>query len=60
MTGWELLVVAVAVAAALAHTHTDTHTGTGTDGEVSGPLPPRLRTEEPTTRARESWERSES
>ena len=52
MTGWELLVVAVAVAAALAHTDTDT------DGEVSGPLPPRLclRTEEPTTRARETFE----
>ena len=49
MTGWELLVVAVAVAAALAHTDT------GTDGEVSGQMPPRLcvRTEEPTTRARE-------
>jgi hypothetical protein len=54
VTGWELLVVAVAVAAALAHT--DTHTDT--DGEVSGPLPPRLclRTEEPTTRARETFE----
>ena len=54
MTGWELLVVAVAVAAALAHTHADT----GTDGEVSGPLPPRpcLRTEEPPTRARETFE----
>jgi hypothetical protein len=57
VTGWELLVVAVAVAAALAHTDTDT----GTDGEVSGPLPPRLclRTEEPTTRS-STWERSES
>jgi hypothetical protein len=47
VTGWELLVVAVAVAAALAHTETD--------GAVSGQIPPRLclRTEEPTTRARE-------
>jgi hypothetical protein len=50
VTGWELPAVTVAVAAALAHTDTD--------GEVSGPLPPRLclRTEEPTTRARETFE----
>jgi hypothetical protein len=56
VTGWELLVVAVAVAAALAHSDT------GTEGEVSGPLPPGLclRTEEPTTRARDIVERSES
>ena len=55
MTGWELLVVAVAVAAALANTDTSA------DGEVCGPVPPRLclRTEEPTTRS-SNWERSES